>query len=94
MSVRGDKHPNQNHIESLTGSEKGSEKSSEKSSEKTRDRIVCKMKENPSVTINELATMLSISDRAVSKHLKKLQEEGVIKRVGADRGGFWKVLKL
>ena len=71
----------------------GSEKGSEKSSEKTRDRIVSEMSENPLVTINELAIMLSISDRAVSKHLKKLQEEGVIKRIGADRGGYWEVSK-
>jgi ATP-binding trancriptional regulator with HTH domain len=52
------------------------------------------MRENPLITINELATMLSISDRAVSKHLKKLQEEGKIRRKGADRGGFWEVLNL
>lgn len=65
---------------------------SEKGSEKTRDRIVREMKGNPTVTINELATMLSISDRAVSKHLKKLQEDGKIRRVGADRGGSWEVI--
>ena len=45
-------------------------KSSEKSSEKSRDKIICEMRANPEITINELATMLSISDRAVSKHLK------------------------
>ncbi|MDE5877852.1 MAG: winged helix-turn-helix transcriptional regulator [Muribaculaceae bacterium] len=50
------------------------------------------MRENPIVTINELATMLSISDRAVSKHLKKLQNEGIIRRIGADRGGYWEVI--
>ena len=99
MSVRGyqnrtrtEPEPIQTKQDTQKGSEKGSEKSSEKGSKKTRDRIVCEMKENPLVTINELATMLSISDRAVSKHLKKLQEEGIIKRVGADRGGFWEVI--
>ncbi|MBD5353083.1 MAG: winged helix-turn-helix transcriptional regulator, partial [Bacteroides sp.] len=96
MSVRGDKQPNQNRTkneqDTRKSSEKGSEKSSEKGSKKTRDRIVCEMKENPSVTINELALMLSISDRAVSKHLKKLQAEGIIRRVGADRGGYWEVI--
>ena len=50
------------------------------------------MKGNPKVTINELATILSVSDRAVSKHLKKLQEEGIVRRVGADRGGYWEVI--
>ena len=103
MSVSGDKQPIQNRtntdtepiqIEQTTqkGSEKSSKKGSEKSSKKTRDRIVCEMRENPSVTINDLATMLSISDRAVSKHLKKLQEEDIIKRVGADPGGYWEVI--
>ena len=91
MSVRGDKHSNQIRIKADT-EPKQYEQSSEKGSEKTRDRIVCEMKENPSVTINELATMLSISDRAVSKHLKKLREEGIIRRVGADRGGSWEVM--
>ena len=95
MSVRGDAKATQDRPE--TDQKKhdwynGSEKGSEKSSEKTRDRIVREMKENPLITINELAIMLSISDRAVSKHLKKLQEEGKIRRVGADRGGFWEVL--
>ncbi|MDE5880222.1 MAG: winged helix-turn-helix transcriptional regulator [Muribaculaceae bacterium] len=51
------------------------------------------MRANPNVTINELATMLSISDRAVSKHLKKLQDEGLIRRIGADRGGHWEVMR-
>ena len=94
MSIRGDKHPNHIHIshDSQKTTQEGSEKSSEKGSEKNRDRIVREMKENPSVTIHELATMLSISDRAVSKHIKKLQEEGLVVRVGADRGGFWKVI--
>lgn len=64
----------------------------QKGSEKTRDRIVREMNGNPLITINELATMLSISDRAVSKHLRKLQEDGKIRRVGADRGAFWEVL--
>ena len=73
-------------------SEKSSEKGSEKGSENNRDRIVREMKENPGVTINELASMLSISDRAVSKHIKKLQEAGIVKRVGADRGGSWEVV--
>lgn len=70
----------------------GSEKGSKKGSEKSRDKIVREMRRNPLVTINELAIMLSISDRAVSKHIKKLQEKGIIRRVGADRGGSWEVI--
>lgn len=95
MSVRGDQQPIQTDIkpnQNEQDTQKGSEKSSEKGSKKTRDRIVCEMKKNPSVTINELAIMLSISGRAVSKHLKKVQAEGIIRRVGADRGGSWEIM--
>ncbi|HBY15867.1 MAG TPA: hypothetical protein DEG90_01885 [Porphyromonadaceae bacterium] len=91
MSIRGDAKLNQTDTEPIQ-TEQDTQKGSEKGSEKTRHRIVCEMKENPSVTINELAKMLSISDRAVSKHLKKLQEQGIIRRVGADRGGSWEVM--
>lgn len=91
MSIRGDAKLNQTDTEPIQ-TEQDTQKGSEKGSEKTRNRIVCEMKENPSVTINELAKMLSISDRAVSKHLKKLQEQGIIRRVGADRGGSWEVM--
>ena len=80
MSIRGDAKLNQTDTEPIQ-TEQDTQKGSEKGSEKTRNRIVCEMKENPSVTINELAKMLSISDRAVSKHLKKLQEQGIITSV-------------
>lgn len=79
-------------VDMNNGSEKSSQKGSEKSSQKTRDRIIKEMQDNPEVTINQLATLISISERAVSKHIKKLQEQNVIRRIGPDRGGSWKVL--
>ncbi len=36
---------------------------------------------------------LSRSTIAIEKQIKKLQEIGVIRRVGPDKGGRWKVLK-
>src|SRR3990167_503778 len=69
----------------LQKAEKGSEKSSEKSSEK----IIRIIRENPSVSAQEIAGMLGLSSRAVEKHLSKLKEKGVLKRVGPDKGGHW-----
>ncbi|MBI5066003.1 putative DNA binding domain-containing protein [Candidatus Woesearchaeota archaeon] len=66
---------------------KGSQKSSQKSSQK----IIELIKEKPSTTIEELSNTLAISDRAVKKQLAKLKEEGIIKRVGPDKGGYWEV---
>ena len=40
-----------------------------------------------------MAESLGINRSAVSKHLKKLQDEGVIRREGPDKGGKWIIVK-
>lgn len=98
MSIRDDAKLNktntkQNIYRTDTEQENSdSHENSMKGSEKTRDRIIREMRNNAKVTIHELAMMLAISDRAISKHLKILQEQGIIRRVGADRGGSWEVI--
>ncbi len=72
--------------------EKGSEKGSEKSSEKSSEKIITYMKEDKDITILELSQKLKISTRAVEKHIAKLKKERKIRRVGADKGGYWEVL--
>jgi ATP-dependent DNA helicase RecG len=67
---------------------KGSEKSSEKSSEK----ILALLKNNPKLTIAEIAIHTSISSRSVEKHLAKLKKQERIVRYGPAKGGYWKVI--
>jgi DNA-binding Lrp family transcriptional regulator len=43
--------------------------------------------QNAKVTSTQMAESLGINRSAVSKHLKKMQENGIIKRVGPDKGG-------
>lgn len=35
-----------------------------------------------------------MSSRGVEKQIKKLREAGIIKRKGADFGGYWEIVKL
>lgn len=35
-----------------------------------------------------------MSSRGVEKQIKKLREAGIIKRNGADFGGYWEIVKL
>ena len=35
--------------------------------------------------------MLQISTKAIEKHIKNLREDGIIRRVGPDKGGHWEV---
>jgi ATP-dependent DNA helicase RecG len=51
------------------------------------------IKENPKVTTQEMADTLGIIRRTVTKHIKNLREQGVIKRVGPDKGGHWEVIE-
>ena len=58
----------------------------------TTINILKKMVENPKVTIVELAKLLGISENAIQKQLKNLQEKGYLQRNGKTRGGSWQVL--
>ena len=44
------------------------------------------------MTIARLSNTLNISERAVSKQLRNLQQQGRLRRVGPDKGGHWEVL--
>jgi ATP-dependent DNA helicase RecG len=63
-----------------------------KSSQKSSQKILLKMKENPNITTIELAEILEVSRRAIAKQIAKLKEEGKLKRVGPDKGGYWEVI--
>lgn len=72
-------------------SQKSSQKSSQRCSQKTSDKILQMIKENPKITRNTLSESIGISSRMVAKHIKTLQEQGILKRVGGRRDGQWAV---
>jgi len=64
----------------------------EKSSQKSSQVIIDLIKVNPNVTTDELASQLNMSRRNIAKHIAKLKEEEKLKRIGPDKGGYWKVV--
>lgn len=69
-------------------------KSSEKGvlgSEKSSEKILDLIKNKPTISAAEIAMEIDISARGVEKQIRKLREAGIIKRVGADRGGYWEI---
>lgn len=58
---------------------------------KTSVQIIELMKENPEIKMQEIATILELSKRAVEMQVKKLREQGKIKRLGATKNGTWYV---
>ncbi len=54
-------------------------------------KILELIKQNPKITLEEIANVLGISKRAVEKQVKKLREANIIERIGSDRSGWWKI---
>ncbi len=94
----GENHPLKNremhihYVTRISGSSEKKEKSSEKK-EKSSEKIMKLIKSDTHITIKELAQQLNISTRAVEKNIAKLKTEGVIERIGADKGGHWNIIE-
>jgi ATP-dependent DNA helicase RecG len=58
----------------------------------TREQVLALMRSNPAVTIAELARLLNLSDSGVEYNLRKLRQEGLIRREGSTKAGRWVVL--
>ncbi|MCX6339307.1 MAG: HTH domain-containing protein [Candidatus Aureabacteria bacterium] len=71
----------------------GSWESTQKGSQKTSQKIISLIAAKPEITIDEMADKLDISPRAVKKHLHNLKGTGLLKRIGPDKGGYWKAVQ-
>jgi len=72
--------------------EKGVEKV-HKTVEKTVEKILVLIKTDPRITQKELMNKTRLTRRGVEWNLKKLKDEGRIKRIGPDKGGHWEVVR-
>ena len=71
----------------------GGQKSTLKSTLKsTRKNIVEMIESNPTITLNEIAEQLGKNPRGIDKHIKQLQDQGIIRRVGPAKGGHWEII--
>ena len=52
-------------------------------------KILEAIKQKPFVTQEELSSIVGIAKLNINKNMKKLQEQGIIERVGADKNGKW-----
>ena len=68
------------------------EKVDRKGGQKTRETILELIKKDEKITSSKMAEVIGINRSAISKHLKKLQDEGFIRRDGPDKGGKWVIV--
>ena len=56
-----------------------------------QQKILNLIKENPFITQEELSKNIGIARKSIISNMKKLQENGLIKRIGADKNGYWQL---
>lgn len=59
---------------------------------KSREKIIVAIKGNGRHTTNSLAELVGVTPKAIEKHLAKLKAEGILVRVGPDKGGHWEII--
>ena len=61
-------------------------------SQKTSQKIIDLIKEDPYISTSKMAEIIGVDRRNIARNIKKLQEQGVVRRVGPDKSGFWEVI--
>lgn len=56
-----------------------------------QQKIIDAIKENPYLTQEELADIIGITKKSITANMKKLQDNGLLKRIGANKNGHWQV---
>jgi len=54
-------------------------------------RILEAIKQNPRITRKELIELLGVGESTVFRATKKPKTEGIIERIGSNKGGYWRV---
>ena len=57
-----------------------------------QEKIIQAIRKNPHITQVALSEIVGISLKSIKENMKKLQENGFIRRVGADKNGYWEVM--
>ena len=69
------------------------QKVTDKVTDKSGTKVLNLIRNNPSVTIPEMMQALGMSDSGVRKILRRLQQQGALRRVGANKNGHWEIIK-
>ena len=56
------------------------------------ENILASISKNSTISTKELAAICSLSERQVQRIMTKLKEQGVIRRIGPDKGGRWEII--
>jgi len=61
--------------------------------EKRLTFIIDLIKNNTEISMLELSKQLNVNHKTIKRDIEKLKAKGLIERIGADKGGYWKIKK-
>ena len=59
----------------------------------TQKNIIKLIKKDNKITLNKISDELGVNRSTIVRNLKILKDNGVLKRVGSDRDGYWSLLE-
>ena len=62
------------------------------SAPETALQIIKEIRNNPNITLSEIAEKIGVSRRWIATNIKHLQDVGVVKRIGPNKGGHWEII--
>lgn len=68
------------------------QKTLQKTLQKQDVSIIMLLLYDPNITTQKIAEQLQVSRQTIATRIKKLQQEGYVKRIGPDKGGRWEVI--
>ena len=71
----------------------GSQKTLQKTPQKTPQKILASIRANPFAGTQAMADMIGVERSTVARAIAKLKRDGVLRRIGPDKGGHWEVIE-
>ncbi len=59
---------------------------------KALEKILAAIRQRNSITIPELAALVGVTERSIERNLQKLRQQGLLKRVGGRKQGYWEII--
>lgn len=60
---------------------------------KGREKIIVLLSQDNLLSAAALAKRIGITPKAVEKHIARMKAEGILKRIGPDKGGYWQIME-
>ena len=80
-------------VENTEIAQKIAQKNVQKIAQKNAQKIFACIKRNSLITIAEMSKRTRLSVRSVNYYIEQLKQQGLIIRIGPDKGGHWEIVK-